>query len=127
MERLATCKLGSYSSVTKWISAQDAIIGDLVACGITVEEKWHRFHLLTNLPTSDEWRIFKTSLELAGTADSPANIIEHLKAFGASLRRDKGIPPDSFVRLKEGLRKEEFQRRRSVRFGWKEAKVTFFC
>jgi len=95
LEKLVLCNLESYSSVAEWISAQDAIIGDLAICDVTIDDNLRKFYILSNLPKSDEWKMFKTSLELSGKADTTANIITHLQSFEVTLRRDSGIDPDS--------------------------------
>jgi hypothetical protein len=95
LEKLASCKLEDHSSVREWISTQDAIIRDLAICDIIVEEKMKKFYILSNIPKSDDWRSFKISLQLSGKADTAADIITHLETFEVTLRRDKGIAPDS--------------------------------
>jgi hypothetical protein len=95
LEKLVLCNLESYSSVAEWISAQDAIIGDLAICDVTIDDNLRKFYILSNLPKSDEWKMFRTSLELSGKADTTANIITHLQSFEVTLRRDSGIDPDS--------------------------------
>jgi len=95
LEKLVLCNLESYSSVAEWISAQDAIIGDLAICDVTIDDNLRKFYILSNLPKSDEWKMFKTSLELSGKADTTANIITHLQSFEVTLRRDSGIDSDS--------------------------------
>ena len=95
LEKLVLCNLESYSSVAEWISAQDAIIGDLAICDVTIDDNLRKFYILSNLPKSDEWKMFKTSLQLSGKADTTANIITHLQSFEVTLRRDSGIDPDS--------------------------------
>ena len=95
LEKLVLCNLESYSSVAEWISAQDAIIGDLAICDVTIDDNLRKFYILSNLPKSDQWKMFKTSLELSGKADTTANIVTHLQSFEVTLRRDSGIDPDS--------------------------------
>jgi len=95
LEKLVLFNLESYSSVAEWISAQDAIIGDLAICDVTIDDDLRKFYILSNLPKSDEWKMFKTSLQLSGKADTTANIITDLQSFEVTLRRDSGIDPDS--------------------------------
>jgi len=95
LEKLVLCNLESYSSVAEWISAQDVIIGDLAICNVTIDDNLRKFYILSNLPKSDEWKMFKTSLELSGKADTAANIITHLQSFEVTLHRDIAIDPDS--------------------------------
>jgi hypothetical protein len=95
LEKLVLCNLESDSSVAEWISAQNAIIGDLANCDVTTDENLRKFYILSNLPKSDEWKMFKTSLELSGNADTTANVIRHFQSFEVTLRRDGGIDPDS--------------------------------
>jgi len=95
LEKLVLCNLESYSSVAELISAQDAIIGDLAICDVKIDDNLRKFYILSNLPKSDDWKMFKTSLELSGKADTTANIITHLQSFEVTLRRDSGIDPDS--------------------------------
>jgi hypothetical protein len=95
LEKLASCKFEDYESVTKWISTHDAIIKDLAICDIKVEEKMRKYYILSNLPKSDEWRSFKTTLQFSGKADTAADIITNLESFEITLRRDKGIAPDA--------------------------------
>jgi len=95
LEKLVLCNLESYSSVAEWISAQDAIIGDLAICDVKIDDSFRNFYILSNLPKSDKWKMFKTSLELSGKGDTTTNIITHLQSFEVTLRRDRGIDPDS--------------------------------
>jgi len=95
LEKLVLCNLESYSSIAEWISAQDAIIGDLAICDVTIDNNLRKFYILSNLPKSDEWKMFKTSLELSGKTDTTASIITHLQSFEVTLRRDRDIDPDS--------------------------------
>jgi len=85
-EKLVLCNLESYSSVVEWMSAQDAIIGDLAFCDVKTDDNLERFYILWTVPKSDEWKMFKTSLELSGKADTAASIIMHLQSFEVSLR-----------------------------------------
>jgi hypothetical protein len=98
------CSLESYSSVAAWISAQDAIIGDLAICDVTIDDNMQKFYILSNLPKSDEWKMFKTSLQLSGKADTSANIITHMQSFEATLRGDSVIDPDSTLLLTKKAR-----------------------
>jgi hypothetical protein len=86
-QKLATCKLEDYPSVSEWISAQDKIISDLTICNITVTDEWRIFYLLSNLPRSAEWLSFTTTLNMSGHANTPGNIITQLLAFETTLRR----------------------------------------
>jgi hypothetical protein len=74
-QKLATCKLEDFSSVTEWIAAQDKIINDLAICGITVMDNWRSFYLMSNLPTSPVWLGFTTSMNVSGKANDPSEII----------------------------------------------------
>jgi len=95
LKKLVLCNLESYSSVAECISAQDALIGDLGICDVMIDDNLRKFYILSNLPKSDDWKMFKTSLEISGEADTTANIITHLQSFEVTLRRDCGINPDS--------------------------------
>jgi hypothetical protein len=53
LEKLVLCNLESYSSVAEWISAQDAIIGDLAISDVTIDDILRKFYILSNLPKSD--------------------------------------------------------------------------
>ena len=53
--KLTSWQLESYTSVTKWISAQDNIINDLSVCDITIEDCWMKFYIMSNLPNTEEW------------------------------------------------------------------------
>ena len=77
MAKLTTCKLELYPSVTEWITAQEKII--------KVEDRWRRFYLLVNLPNTDEWRTYASTLKLTGKASTVADITGHLRSFEASL------------------------------------------
>jgi len=79
LETMVLWNLESYSSVAESISAQDAIIGDLAICDGTIDNNLQKFYILSNLPKSDKWKMFKTSLELSGKADSVTKIITHLQ------------------------------------------------
>jgi len=50
LEKLVLCNLESYSSVAEWISAQDAIIGDLAICDVKIDNNLRKFYILSNLP-----------------------------------------------------------------------------
>jgi hypothetical protein len=43
----------------------------------------------------NEWKMFKTSLQLSGKGDTTTNIITHWQSFEVSLRQPSGIDPDS--------------------------------
>jgi hypothetical protein len=90
MAKLTTCKLESYPSVTEWITAQEKIINDLAICGIKDEGRWRRFYLLANLPNTDEWRTYASTLKLTRKTSTVTDITSHLLSFEASLRRAKG-------------------------------------
>jgi len=93
MAKLTSCQLESYPSVTEWISAQDKIINDLAVCDITIEDSWRKFYILSNLPNTEEWRTFASTLELTEKADTVASIVTHLLSFKAHLRRARGLAP----------------------------------
>jgi hypothetical protein len=94
-QKLATCKLEDFPSVTEWIAAQDKMINDLAICGIEVTDNWRSFYLMSNRPTSPEWLGFTTSMNVSGKAKDPSNIITELLAFEAHLRRQKGLSPEA--------------------------------
>jgi hypothetical protein len=102
-QKLATCKLEDFPSVSEWISAQDKIISDLAICSITVTDEWRIFYIMSNLPKSAEWLSFATTLNMSGHANTPGNIITQLLAFETTLRRQKGLAPDAalFVTRKQ--------------------------
>jgi len=95
MAKLTSCQLQSYPSVTEWISAQDKIINDLAVCDITNEDSWRKFNILSNLPNTEEWRTFASTLELTEKADTVASIVTHLRSFEARLCRAPGLGPDA--------------------------------
>jgi len=95
MAKLAACKLESYSLVTEWIMAQEKYINDLAICGVKTEDEWRKFYILSNLPNTEEWRNFSSTLELADKADTIPNIVMHLTAFEAKLRRARGLAPEA--------------------------------
>jgi hypothetical protein len=95
MAKLTSCQLESYPSVTEWISAQDKIINDLAVCDITIEDSWRKFYIMSNLPNTEEWRTFASTLELTEKADTVASIVTHLLSFEARLRRARGLAPDA--------------------------------
>jgi len=110
LEMLVFCNLDCYTSVAEWISAQDAIIGDLALCDVTIDDNLRKFYILSNLPKSDEWMMSKTSLELSGKADTTANIITHLESFEVTLRQESGIDPASaFSVTKKGRSRQPGQ------------------
>ena len=95
MAKLTSCQLQSYPSVTEWISAQDKIINDLSVCNITIEDSWSKFYILSNLPNTEEWRIFASTLGLTEKTDTVASIVTHLLSFEVRLRRARGLAPDA--------------------------------
>jgi len=95
MAKLTSCQPESYPSVTEWISAQDKIINDLAVCDITIEDSWRKFYIMSNLPNTEEWRTFASTLELTEKADTVASIVTHLLSFEARLRRARGLAPDA--------------------------------
>jgi hypothetical protein len=103
MQKLATCKLEDYTSVSEWVTAQDKIIANLAVCNIKVTDEWRVFYLTSNLPRSQEWLNFVTSLEFTDKAKSPKDVITALEFFETKLRRQKGIAPDAalFVTRKQ--------------------------
>jgi len=81
MVKLTSCQLESYPPVTEWISAQDKVFNDLAVCDITIEDSWRKFYIMSNLPNTEEWRIFVPTLELTETADTVASVVTHLLAI----------------------------------------------
>jgi len=64
-------------------------------CDITIEDCWRKFYITSNLPNTEEWRIFASTLELTEKADTVASIVTHLLSFEARLRRARGHAPDA--------------------------------
>jgi hypothetical protein len=95
MAKLISCQLESYPSLSEWISAQDKIINDLAICDITIEDSWRKFYMMSDLPNTEEWRTFASTLELTEKADTVASIVTHLLSFEARLRRAHGLAPDT--------------------------------
>jgi len=95
MAKLTSCQLESYPSVTEWISAQDNIINDLAVCDITIEDSWRIFYIMSNLPNTEEWPTFASTLEITEKAYTVASIITHLLSFEARPRRARGLAPDA--------------------------------
>jgi hypothetical protein len=95
MAKLTSCQLESYPAVTEWISAQDKILNALAVCDITIEDSWRKFNIMSNLPNTDEWRTFASTLELTETADTVASIVTHLLSLEARLSRARGLAPDA--------------------------------
>jgi hypothetical protein len=95
MAKLTSCQLESYPSVTEWISAQDKKINDLAVHDITIEDSWRKFHIMSNLPNTEEWQTFASTLELTEKADTVASIVTHLLSIEARLRRARGLAPDA--------------------------------
>ena len=95
MAKLTSCELESYPSVTDWISAQDRVINDLPVCDITIEDSGRNIYIVSNLPNTEEWRTFASTLELTEKADTVASIVTHLLSFEARLRRARGLAPNA--------------------------------
>jgi len=95
MAKLTSCQLESYLSVTEWISAQDTIVNDLAVCDIMIEDSWRKFDIMSNLPNTEEWPTFASTLELTEKADTVASIVTHLLSCEARLHRARGLAPDA--------------------------------
>lgn len=93
--KLASCRLESYSTVAEWQAAQELIIRDLATCDIEVTKSWRKFYVTVNHPITQEWTNFVSTLELSGQAQTSAEIITHLLAIEAKLRREPGLSPDA--------------------------------
>jgi len=102
MANLTACQLESYPSVTEWIPAQDKIINYPAVCDITIEESWRKFFVLSNLPNTEEWRTFASTLKLTENEDTVASIVTPLLSFEPRLGRSRGLAPDAvlFVKMK---------------------------
>jgi hypothetical protein len=50
---------------------------------------------MSNLPNTEEWRTFASTLELTEKADIVASIVTHLLPFEARLRMSCGLAPDA--------------------------------
>jgi hypothetical protein len=74
MQKLATCKLEDFASVSEWVTAQDKIIANLAICNIKVTDEFRVFYLMSNVPNSPEWLNFVTSLEVTDKAKSPKEV-----------------------------------------------------
>jgi len=68
--KLASCRLESYSTVAQWQAAQESIIRDLATCDIEVTNTWRKFYITSNLPITQEWTNFVSTLELSGKAET---------------------------------------------------------
>jgi hypothetical protein len=99
MAKLTLCQLESYPTGTEWIAAQHKIINDLAICNITIEDSWRKFYIMSNLPNTEEWRTFASTLELTEKADTVASIVTHLLSFEAHLHRACGHAPDAALFL----------------------------
>jgi hypothetical protein len=95
MAKLTSYKLESYPSVTEWISAQDKIFNDLAVCDITIKDSWRKFYIMSNLPNTEEWRTFASTLKLTEKADTVASIVTLLLSFEAHLRRACSLAADA--------------------------------
>jgi len=95
MAMLTVCKLEHYPSISEWITAQEKIINNLAICDITIDDARRMFYILSNLPNYNEWRNFVSTLGLTQKADTVANITSHLLSFEATLRKTKGLSPDT--------------------------------
>jgi len=95
MAMLTSCQLESCPSVTKWIPAQDKIINDIALCGIMIEDTWREFCIMSNLPNTEEWRTFASTLELTEKADTVVIVITHLQSVEARHRRALCVAPDA--------------------------------
>jgi len=93
--KLTSCQLESYLTVTEWISDQDKIINHLAVCDITIEVSWNKFYIMSNLPNTYEWRTLASTLGLTEKGDTVVNIVTHLLAIEARLRRARGLAPDA--------------------------------
>jgi hypothetical protein len=104
MAKLSSCQLVSPPAVTEWISAHDNITNYRAVCDITIEDSWRIFYIMSNLPNTDEWRTFASTLELSEKADIVVSIITRLLSFEARIRRACGLGQDAtlFIR-KKGL------------------------
>jgi len=71
------------------------MINDLAVCDITIEDSWRKFYIMSNLPNTEELRIFASTLELTVKVDTVASIVTHLLSFEARLRRARGLAPDA--------------------------------
>jgi len=95
MANLTPCQLESYPSVTEWIAAQNNIINDLAVCNITIEDSWRKFSIMSNLPNTEEWWTFASTLKLTEKAVTVASIVTHLLSIEARLCRACGLAPDA--------------------------------
>jgi hypothetical protein len=50
---------------------------------------------MTNLPNTEEWRTFASTLEHIEKADTVASMVTHLLSFEANLYRARGHAPDA--------------------------------
>jgi hypothetical protein len=130
MAKLTSCQLESYPSLTEWISAQDKIITDRAVCDITIEDSWRKFCIMSNLPNTEEWRTFASTLELTETADTVASIVSHILSFEARLRRSRGLAPDPVLCItKEGRGRHSKGEKGNDRKGddWKSQAICHGC
>jgi len=95
MAKLTSYELQSYSSVTEWITAQNRIINDIAVCDMTIEDCWRKFYIVSNLPNTEEWRTFASTLELTEKVGSASSIVTHLWSLEARLCRTLCLAPDS--------------------------------
>jgi hypothetical protein len=95
MAKLTSCQLKLYLSVTECIPAQDKIINALAICDITIEDACRKFYIMSNLPNTEEWGTFASTLEHTENADTAASIVTHHLSFEACLSMARGLAPDA--------------------------------
>jgi len=95
MAKLTSCQLEAYPSVTEWISAQDKILKDLAGCDITINNSGRKFYIMSNLPNTEEWRTFASTLELTEKVKTVVSIVTRLLSWEARLGRARGLTPDA--------------------------------
>jgi hypothetical protein len=124
--KLASCRLESYSTVAEWQAAQESIIRDLATCEIEVTKTWRKFYITSNLPITQEWTNFVSTLELSGKVETSVEIIMHLLAFKAEFWQAHSLVPDIalFISKKERGEKSRTSTVNSVQgqanASWKE-------
>jgi hypothetical protein len=85
---------------------------------------------MSNLPKSEEWGTFASTLELTEKADTVASIVTHLLSFEGRLRRARGLAPDSAIFItKKGRRRHSKGEKGNDRKGddWKSQAICHGC
>jgi hypothetical protein len=99
MAKLTSCILESYPAVTESISARDTRINDPAIRDITIEDSGRSFFIMSNLPNTEEWQTFSSTLDPTEKAETVKSIVTHLLSFKARFRMACGLAPDAALNL----------------------------